>query len=246
VLDDFLRPLVRGYYSSPQLTLLLTFLHANWKGIIHSPWVYPAPYLSSFSSISHDSKKLKLVQWFEGSTSKGPDAEVFRDYGTIILDFLEDPNRSAELALNEERFAAAALCCLEYLCSYQPHIVHIPHSPSSHGSRIRRNTPWKWRKISIPDANLTKRETFHLHHIVPKFPEVVPYVEPYHAEVISRSLFYRRGLEHLPFLLERSGHSQKLIRFLRRRVLFAVGALEHHGVMNRARSAIAKYLSTSL
>jgi len=239
VLDDFLRPIVRSYYSNHELTLLLTFLHVKWKNIKRLPWVHVAPYLSP-SSTNHDKKGLKLGFWFDTSTMVHN--QIFTDYGQILLDFLEDPNRSGELALNEDRFSAAALCCMKYLCHSQPSIFFV-FRPSSHDAGIRRNTPWRWRKTSIRDANFT-RETRHLRRIVSKFPETYPRVKPRHTDMSSWSLFYQIGLEHLPFLLERSGYLRKLTKFLRRRPVFAVGSLEHRSALKRAKAAIAKYLST--
>jgi len=243
VLDDFLRPIVRSYYSSPELTLLLTFLHSKCKDIKHSPWVRVAPYLS-WPLANHDRKGLRVYRWFISSTTHN---DVFKKdfagYEKVLLDFLEDPNRSGELALNEDRFSAAALCYLKYLCHSQPSMFFVPFRPSSNDAGIRRNTPWRWRKISIRDANFT-RETRHLRRIVPNFSDIDTCVNPHHAGMSSWSLFYRIGLEHLPFLLERSGYSRKLSNFLRRRAVFAVGAMEHRGAMKRARAAIAKYLST--
>jgi len=241
VLDDFLRPIVRSYYSNPELTLLLTFLHAKCKDIKRSPWVDVAPYLS-WPLANHDRKELMVYRWFNSSTTHN---DVFKKdfagYEKVLLDFLEDPNRSGELALNEDRFSAAALCCMKYICDPEPQRFSWP---SSHDSGIRRNTPWRWRKISIRDANFMKRETRHLHRIVPKFPGINPHVKPRHINIISWRLFYQIGLEHLPFLLERSGYSRKLTKFLRRRPVFAVGSLEHRSALKRAKAAIAKYLST--
>jgi hypothetical protein len=197
------------------------------------------PYLSS-SSGSRDDQGLRLSSWFYrcGDESCDDDQDVFGDYGKIILHFLEDPNRSGELALDGGRFAAAALCCLQYLCGHGRE-----RFPQNHGIRIRRNFPWMWRKISVRDATM-KRDTRHLHRIMRKLGEMAPLVKAQHARVPSWSMFYLRGLEHFPFLLERSGYSEELSQFLHRRPMFAAGCLEYRDEIIRARAAITKYLST--
>jgi hypothetical protein len=63
--DDLLRPIVRSYYSSPQLTLLLTFLY-KWKhGNFYPTGVDNAPYLLPSSKV-RDAEELKLTSWFYG------------------------------------------------------------------------------------------------------------------------------------------------------------------------------------
>lgn len=240
-IDDFLRPIVRSYYSSPQLTLLLTFLHLDWEDIVYPVGVDATPYLSSAAESFEYDQGLRLASWFLRCRYENwdDDGKFFGNYGKFILDFLEDSNRSGELALDEGRFATAALCCLQYLCGHGRE-----RFPQNHGTRIRRNSPWTWRKISVWDANITKRETRHLHHIIHKLGDTAPLFEEQHARVPSWSMFYLRGLEHLPFLLERSGYSEELTRYLHRRPMFAVGCLEYRNEMKRARVAIAKYLST--
>ena len=199
------------------------------------------PYISEPAG-THDDQGLRLGSWFYRCRDEGcdDDRNVFGDYGKIILNFLQDPNRSHELALDGRRFAIAALCCLQYLCGHERERL-----PKNHGNRIRRNTPWMWRKISVRDANNTKREMHHLHRIVHKLGDVAPPVGMQDARVSSWSMFYLRGLEHLPFLLERSGYSKELTRFLHRKRMFAVGCLEYRDEIVQARAAIAKYLSTS-
>ena len=198
------------------------------------------PYLSS-AAASRDDQELRLASWFYRCRDEScdDDRNVFGDYGKIVLNFLEDSNRSGELALDGGRFATAALCCLQYLCGHGRE-----RFPKDHENRIRRNSPWMWRKISVRDANITKRETRHLHRIIHKLGEMAPLVKAQHARVPSWSMFYLRGLKHLPFLLERAGYSEELTRFLYRRTTFAVGCLEYRDETNRARVAIAKYLST--
>ena len=195
----------------------------------------------------HDVFELQLFLWFFNCSlwRYGDDSDnIFGDYSKIIFNFLEDPNRSGELYLNRDRFSVAALCCLENLC-HPP--VGFAFALLSHDHRIRRNTPWMWRKISVRDANrLMKRETRQLHRIVPKLSYSTPSVEFPHHVMASWSIFYQNGLEHLPFLLERSGYSEALIRFLRRRRMFAVGTLEYPCALNRAKAAIANYLSMFL
>lgn len=232
--DQFLRPIVRSYYSSPQLTLLLTFLHLNWEHTWYPTGIDNTPYLSPAAE-SCDDQGLRLPLWFYRC---GDTRNVFGDYGKIVLNFLEDSNRSGELALDGGRFATAALCCLQYLCGHGRE-----RFSNNHEIQIRRNSPWMWRKISVRDENITKRETRHLRRIVHKLGEMAPSVEAQHARVPSWNMFYLRGLEHLPFLLERSGYSEELTRYLHRRPMFTVGCLEYRNETKRARVAIAKYLS---
>lgn len=150
--------------------LLLTFLY-KWKhGNFYPTGVDNAPYLSP-SSKARDAEELKLGSWFYGyyptRDKIWDDIDMFWDYGELILNFLETPDRAGELAMNRNRFAAAALCCLQYLCDHRSH-NRFPFVSSSNDGRIRRNAPWKWRKISVRDANFTKRETRHLHRIWPR------------------------------------------------------------------------------
>jgi hypothetical protein len=148
--------------------------------------------------------------------------------------------------MNGNRFAAAALCCLEYLCDYRSH-NRFPFVSSSNDGRIRRNTPWKWRRISVWDANLTKRETRHLHRIWPRLlrwggPRKV---SSWYTRVNSQRVFCLKALEHLSFLLGRSGYSEELTRFLRRGARFSVVCIQYRDAMSRVRTAIRQYLMTT-
>ena len=224
VLDLFTSKL-QLYYSSSRLTLLLTLLDIPPNPLRPDPtfWLN-IPFLALPSRLKMmDSDALSL-----GSVSRFPavEWEIFRE-------FLDSGH---PLALDGQRRATAASACLKLI------LIHdqAPHS---------RRTPRVVQRSQRHRADLKPKGLWHqnpifLSRLGRYFPRRVD-------RTISRDFSEFQGKiqaqhfrsEHFIFLLEKSGYSDNLLNFARRRVFRPEYLRRKRPIyMKKAIFALAKYI----
>lgn len=60
----------------------------------------------------------KSIEFDEQTMAR--DARTCRSYRSLLLEYLTDRTRSGKHFLDAQKYATAALCCMEYLCGEKP------------------------------------------------------------------------------------------------------------------------------
>jgi len=228
---DFFASKLHLYYASSRLTLLLTFLSAR-EPIALRTYIIPLP------------SRLKITD--DGALGlHGARGVYLENDRQIFQDFLDS---NSPLALDERRYAVAALACLNILFGHsQPPVSRITwFSQRSRSLRERMvNYPQWHHKDPPPETYWGKSLTFYWHlrtRLRNRMPQKHHPLDKFHqfrqgsADQDSRSY-------HLLFLLPKSAYSHNILEFARYRV-FRFGYLhrKHPTYMKRAIFALAKYI----
>lgn len=152
VLDTFLKVHLDKYYQHPQLTTFVAFLESKeaWTAYKQSEYYeYAFEEPSVHRHLAQLDTKLELLDERGLSLHKVMDSHNFdlkghhlrflnenericNGYRELLLDFLMDPVRAGRHLLNGQRFATAALCCLQHVSVSQPPSRYIRLSCNAH------------------------------------------------------------------------------------------------------------------
>lgn len=167
------------------------------------------------------------------------------DYFELLHNLIHDPARSGKLALDGTRYATAASVCLIYLCDHSGGPQKMPRRPDRRDNKIRRNTPWLWRRI-IGHGVLEKSRIWwkkkcdHIYHSKSKLAFCEELLGPLIAQRVW-SKKYSLGLLYLSYFLPRSDKSEELVQFCRRRTL-ASRSQEFPNQVKKLRRIMMEYL----
>ena len=166
------------------------------------------------------------------------------EYFEFISEFFEDTGRSGSYALNGERYANAALCCLMYICDHFSIPQTLGRRYTKHDIKTRRHCPWIWRTRR---GMLEKSRSWHkkkdeniyckLKHPMLSFRHMT---NPTGVEGVWAEK-YSFGLEYVVYFLPRSTRSEELIKFASQHTL-ASRSQEFAKLSRKARKAINSYL----
>jgi len=227
---DFFASKLHIYYSSSRLTLLLTFLSTANPDFLLTRCI-PLP------------SRLKISDQDALDLNSGVDwgGECYRHIFQNVL-HSNDP-----LALDERRYAFAALACLKILLRHsRPPVSRITWF-RQHSCALKEcmedDFPWDRKNLSL--RTYRRRVAFYWHlrtsHRIQK---------PQKLNLLGRSRKFRqesdnqdRRSEHLLFLLPKSASSHNILDFARYRV-FRFGYLhrKHPRYMKKAIFGLAKYI----
>lgn len=125
-------------------------------------------------------------------------------YFELLHNLIHDPARSGKLALDGTRYATAAEVCLAYLCDRSGGPQKMPRRRDRRDDKIRRNTPWLWRRIIgvLQKSRIWwKKNRDHFYHS--KIKWALDLSDPVIAQRVW-SEKYSLGLLTLPFILPSS------------------------------------------
>jgi hypothetical protein len=234
------------YYSSSQLTLLLTGLAIPSDLLLNSHDILENiafPELPSKLK-TMDLHALALHRIF---------TYVPAGNCNIFQDFLGSGHPQA---LDSQRYATATLACLKLVFKhYQPPVSYVSWlSQHSHTLRSHIEHYSQWNHIT-DKTSWTKRINFYW-HLRTSFSSRMPpkhniYIEDivdtrpdeFHADFLEKIQNDSSHSAHLQSLLEKSAHSDDILHFAHHRV-FRFGYLhrEHPKYMKKAIFALAKYI----
>ena len=237
---DFFASKLHLYYSSSRLTLLLTVLSDS------APYYLPTDIIPFPSRLKiTDGGALVLhttLSWYGDEC-----------HWKIFQDFL---NSNDPLALDERRYAVAALACLKILLGRsQPPISHITWF-SQHSQALRKCIPnHSQRSHKALQLGRDRRRVAFYWHVRTRHHNQMPQKQPLYYpsfQFEQKSAFSQFEQEsgdqthlsnHLRFLLSKSAYSHNIFNFARYRV-FRFGYLRrnHPTYMKRAIFALAKYI----
>jgi hypothetical protein len=175
----------------------------------------------------------------------GPD---FIAYIELLHNFIHDPARSGKLALDGTRYATAAEVCLAYLCDHSGDPQKMPRRWDRRDNKIRRNTPWLWRRIIGQHGVLEKSRTWwkkkcdHFYHS--ESTKWALWKKDLSNPVIAQWVWskkYSLGLLYISHFLPRSDKSEELVQFCRRRT-FTPRSQEFPYRVKRLRRTMMEYL----
>ena len=173
--------------------------------------------------------------------------------------FLHDPSRSRALALNGDKYAVAALHCLNFLCDDNLGIssTNDARHPwrwrlwgSQKGFRtyerkyikrrdLYRNRPWFWRKLMRSSTKLSKGNSMHWDY----YRTISSFASREAADRFFHSRAFRWALRCFCRLLNRSARSEELLQSVSRRS-FASRSQDWPHEARLAREAIIRYINT--
>jgi len=229
---DFFTSKLHLYYSSSRLTLLLTFLSPSKPDCLRTR-IFPLP---SRLKITDDDA--------HGLYSAYHPFPHHSYHWKIFEDFLDSDH---PLALDERRYAVAALACLKILFGHsKPPVSCITwFSQHSRALSARMEDHSQWHHQNLPMGSHRRQVAFYWHLRTRHRNQM-----PQNQSLNDRSFQFREESgdqdsrsKYLLFLLPKSAYSHNILNFARYRV-FRFGYLHrnHPTSMKRAIFALAKYV----
>jgi len=139
--DEFLSSRLEKYHTDPRLLSYVVFLNLQeaWRDyqrtkeyrfVHHDRFICQGLLDLNESMLKMDRHCLMLQTLdLEGFVPKAieiddqimaRDARTCRSYRSLLLEYLIDRTRSGKHFLDAQKYATAALCCMEYLCGENP------------------------------------------------------------------------------------------------------------------------------
>jgi len=148
VLDTFLKAHLDKYYQHPQLTAFVVFLDSKeaWTAykrdkyydrVSEEQFIHRDLAQLDTTLERLDERGLSLHKVVDSSNFglKGhhlrfldENQRICKEYRELLLDFLTDPVRAGRYVLNGQRFATAALCCLQHVSVGQPSSRYVTYT----------------------------------------------------------------------------------------------------------------------
>ena len=136
-LDNVFKAQLDKYYQHPQLTTYVAFLDskeawsiykadnrfpANWEESIHRSLAQLDTTLERLDERGLSLQKIlnsQIIDLKGDILFLDEDKRVCNEYHKLLLEFLKNPARAGQHALNGARFATAAFCCLRHVSVVQ-------------------------------------------------------------------------------------------------------------------------------